>query len=80
MSDLILYYFESCPYCQKVFNYLKGKNIDLKLKNIHEDQEAASELVEVGGKNQVPCLFIDGDPLYESDDIINWLKSNLVEN
>ncbi|WP_373454247.1 glutathione S-transferase N-terminal domain-containing protein [Halanaerobium congolense] len=29
-------------------------------------------------KRQVPCLFIDGEPLYESSDIINWLKSNLI--
>jgi glutathione S-transferase len=31
------------------------------------------ELIEVGKKNQVPCLFIDGEALYESDDIITYL-------
>lgn len=76
MSDLVLYYFESCPYCKRVLNYLEGKDIKIELKNIHQDQEAASELVEIGGRDQVPCLFIDGEPLYESRDIINWLKEN----
>ena len=33
-------------------------------------------LMEVGGKRQVPCLFIDGAPLYESSDIIDWLRAN----
>ena len=36
----------------------------------------ADELVRVGGKMQVPCLFIDGNPMYESLDIIQWLKDN----
>ena len=29
-----------------------------------------------GGKRQVPCLFIDGKPLYESSDIIAWFEQN----
>jgi glutaredoxin len=33
-------------------------------------------LVTVGGMDQYPCLFIDGKPLYESDDIIAWLGAN----
>lgn len=28
---------------------------------------------------QVPCLFIDGEPLYESMDIIKWLEENPEE-
>ena len=43
------------------------------MKNIHADDEADATLVRVGGKHQVPCLFIDGDPMYESLDIIDWL-------
>ncbi len=26
--------------------------------------------------HKVPCLFIDGNPMYESDDIIMWLREN----
>ncbi|MBS4843870.1 MAG: glutathione S-transferase domain-containing protein, partial [Collinsella sp.] len=35
-------------------------------------------LIAVGGKRQVPCLFIDGKPLYESSDIIAWVQENLL--
>ncbi|MDU3117838.1 MAG: glutathione S-transferase N-terminal domain-containing protein, partial [Finegoldia magna] len=28
---------------------------------------------EKGGQDQVPCLFIDGKPMYESMDIIKFL-------
>lgn len=77
--NLKLYYFNSCPYCQKVFRFIEMNDIEgIKLKNIYEDKEAKEELIKIGGINQVPCLFIDEEPLYESDDIINWLKENLL--
>ena len=81
MHDLVLYYYPTCPYCRKVTRFIDKNNLDeIDLKNINKDKEAEKELIDIGGKRQVPCLFIDGDPLYESDDIINWLKSNLVED
>jgi glutaredoxin len=81
MFDLTLYYYPTCPYCRKVTKFIDKNNLEeVDLKNINQDQEAEAKLIEIGGKRQVPCLFIDDEPLYESDDIINWLKSNLVEN
>lgn len=46
------------------------KLVDIKEGNNNED------LIKRGGKDQVPCLFIDGKPLYESDDIIKYFKEN----
>lgn len=81
MFDLTLYYYPTCPYCRKVTRFIDKNNLEeIELKNINQDQEAEAKLIEVGGKRQVPCLFIDDEPLYESADIINWLKSNIVEN
>jgi len=75
--SLDLYMFETCPYCQKVISEiaLSGRN-DVVFHNIHENEADRLELIRVGGKQQVPCLFIDGKPLYESDDIVDWLRSN----
>ncbi len=72
---LDLYYYDACPYCQKVLRAMRRLNIEDKitLKNILTSQQNANTLVRVGGKRQVPCLFIDGDPLYESDDIVAYL-------
>ena len=75
---LELYYYPECPYCQRVLRAMQRngwKGIDLK--NIHADAEADARLVRVGGKHQVPCLFIDGEPMYESLDIIAWLEREL---
>ena len=42
------------------------------------DREAGDAYADQtkGGKRQVPCLFIDGKPLYESSDIIAWFEQN----
>ena len=74
-KQLDLYYYDECPYCQKVLRAMRNLGIENKitLKNILRSQEAANTLVRVGGKRQVPCLFIDGDPMYESDDIVAYL-------
>ena len=57
--------------------FIAENNIKLELKDISQDEQALNELLEVGGKRQVPCLFIDGKPLYESQDIIRWLEKNV---
>lgn len=73
-KKLDLYYYPECPYCQRVLRAISANGYEgITLKNIHADAEADETLVRVGGKHQVPCLFIDGEPMYESLDIIDWL-------
>ncbi len=75
-NDLVLYQLDHCPFCAKVRNYLEKKSISIEMKDIEHDDAAREELIRVGGKTQVPCLFIDGKPLYESNDIIAWFESH----
>ena len=70
----LLYIRPTCPYCQDVLAYMEQAGIKLPLANISEDEQALQTLKRVGGKVQVPCLFIDGEPMYESQDIISYLK------
>ena len=75
--DLVLYMFDTCPYCQRVIDEIKSqKRTDIDFKNIQQNEENRNRLIEIGGKSQVPCLVIEGNPLYESADIIEWLRSN----
>ncbi|MBR2750409.1 MAG: glutathione S-transferase N-terminal domain-containing protein [Clostridiales bacterium] len=75
--DLKLYKFDSCPYCQKVFHEIEAQGrTDIEYRDIRENKEYYQELLRVGGIDQVPCLFIDGKPLYESDDIVQWLREH----
>ncbi len=78
MPSLILFYRPTCPYCQKVLAFIKSHEIAVEMKDISRDPSLRDELITQGGKSQVPCLLIDNKPLYESDDIIDWLKKNVV--
>lgn len=73
---LELYYFEACPYCQKVLRQIKRLGIENKiiLKDIHASTEARDFHYKTTGRTTVPCLYIDGGPLFESDDINEWLE------
>lgn len=72
-KDLQLYVKNGCPFCRKVEGFMKRSGIELTLHNIDESGVDRSYLVEHGGKRQVPCLFIDGEAMYESNDIIDYL-------
>lgn len=68
-----------CPFCAKVMRFMDENGIALRTLDINEWPAAADDLIELGGKCQVPCLAIDGRALYESDDIIAYMKEHLSE-
>lgn len=72
LEDLTLFYKPTCPYCTKVLAYMQEQDIACEMKNTLEPG-VRDELIAIGGKGQVPCLIIGGQPLYESDDIIEYL-------
>ena len=73
---LELFILETCPYCKKVIKFLDENNIEYrKIDIINKDSE--NSLIQIGGKRQVPFI-IDTDrniQMYESDDIIEYLKT-----
>lgn len=75
--ELDFYFFETCPYCQKVMNVINKHKIKVNYKDIYEDTNNLQKLIYITGKKTVPCLFIDGDPMHESLEIISWLEKNL---
>ena len=75
-----LYIWQSCPYCQKVLK--AADSLGLKEGKDYEVVEAGPGTtgrmtVQMrGGKSMVPFL-IDGETaMYESDDIIEYLKNH----
>lgn len=75
MSEYKLFVGTACPHCRKVENFMEENNIEIQIVNINENREAMKELIEKGGKRQVPCLFHDEEYMYESNDIIEFLKN-----
>lgn len=74
--SMILYHFDSCPYCAKVRNVVNELDVVLELRDTRENNDFRDELISLTGKTQVPCLVIDGEPMHESDDIIDYLNEN----
>jgi glutaredoxin 3 len=78
MPQLALFYSNTCPYCMKVERYMRANGVDIPMLST-ADADNRRELIEKGGMYQVPCLRIDDTYLYESDDIIEYLRKNVVE-
>lgn len=77
---LDLFILETCPYCKKVIDYMKEKNIKFhKFDTINSDN--VLRLLSIGGKDQVPFLYNEttNDKLYESDEIIKYLRKNFEQ-
>ena len=74
---LELFKRDTCPFCQRVLKYIAetGRS-DVLMRDTVQDPSNKEELIRIGGKDQVPCLMIDGQPLYESMDIIQWLSDH----
>lgn len=79
MATLELYKMDTCPFCQKVMKFMDENGIDgVQFHDVIEHPEYRDWLQENGGSNQVPALVIDDKIMYESDDIIDWMKEHLL--
>ena len=79
-TGLVLYGRPSCPYCARVDRVIQELGIEEKLTRrlTTYGSEWRTDLRNKTGSTQVPCLFIDGQPMFESLDIIDWMRSNLA--
>ncbi len=77
---LILYVKKTCSFCHKVRTFAVTYDISIEQKDITADPSIMDELIERGGKRQVPYLVDDkaGVEMYESDDIVKYLRMNYV--
>lgn len=73
LENHLLYYKKSCPYCQKVLRFMDDNKINMNTRDTLQPGNQ-NDLVRIGGKKQVPCLVVNGKPMYESDDIVEYLR------
>ncbi|MCB9669948.1 MAG: glutaredoxin [Alphaproteobacteria bacterium] len=73
---LVLYKYDSCPFCRRVLAAIDRLGIeDVEMRDTMMDPSARRELRDATGRTTVPCLFIDGQPMFESLDIVAWLQA-----
>lgn len=73
--ELALYTSQYCGYCRRVERALQDLDLEVERRQTSLS-ENARELFSVTGRRTVPCLFIDGQPMFESLDIIAWLQAH----
>ena len=76
--ELVLYSSSRCIFCLRVHQVLQGLGLEIPIVDINAKPENRRQLIELGGKSQVPMLLINGAPLYESRDIIDFLNHRIL--
>lgn len=81
-KGLALYQFHACPFCVKTRRALHRLNVPVALRDAKNDTVRRKELLEQGGKVQVPCLRIEEQGevrwLYESKAIGAYLDERFA--
>lgn len=77
-STMKLYHFKQCPFCVKTRRTIRRLGLNIETRDARNDPQWNGELINQGGKYQVPCLRVvkqDGSMewMYGSDIIINFL-------
>ncbi|GAB3525089.1 glutaredoxin family protein [Photobacterium alginatilyticum] len=80
IKALSLYHYQGCPFCAATRKAIKQTKLNIEYRDIRLQPQNRSDLINGGGKPQVPCLRIEKENgqhvwLYESTDIIHFLRS-----
>ena len=78
-ASIKLYQFRQCPFCVRTRRNIRRLGLNIELRDARNDPQWQRELIEDGGKYQVPCLRLidvqgDSEWIYGSKEIIGYLK------
>jgi len=81
--NMALYHFQMCPFCVKTRRQIHRLALNIENRDARNDPQWNQELINDGGKYQVPCLKItaaDGSVqwMYESTDINQYLDEKFA--
>ncbi|MBV1877751.1 MAG: glutathione S-transferase N-terminal domain-containing protein [Pseudomonadales bacterium] len=84
IKSVALYHFAACPYCARTRKATNNLGLQIEKRDIRLDSQHRQDLLNGGGKGQVPCLKIESKSgqvewLYESENIIRYLHHNVNE-
>lgn len=77
-SNIKLYHFKQCPFCVKTRRTIRRLGLNIETRDARNDPQWNRELINEGGRYQVPCLRIVNDDdsvewMYEADNINQYL-------
>jgi len=79
VKNLSLYHYQACPYCGITREAIRALDLGIEQRDTLKEPHYRQELIQGGGKPQVPCLKIEDENgrsrwLYESREIIQYLN------
>ena len=82
-KNMALYQFQQCPFCVKTRRQIHRLALNIENRDARKDPQWNQELINDGGKYQVPCLKItaaDGSVqwMYESTEINQYLDEKFA--
>jgi len=82
-DNMVLYQFNQCPFCVKTRRQIHRLALNIEKRDARNDEKWNQELINDGGKYQVPCLKItdtDGSVewMYESTEINQYLEEKFL--
>lgn len=82
---MALYQFRQCPFCVRTRRQIRRLGLNIEKRDARNDPQWNQELINEGGKYQVPCLKItdaDGSVkwIYESKNINRYLDERFAAN
>ncbi|MEN8905704.1 MAG: glutaredoxin domain-containing protein [Clostridiales bacterium] len=60
MTNITVYSTPTCPWCTRVKDYLKGKDVEFSDVNVAQNREGAMEMIKKSGQRGVPVIDING--------------------
>jgi len=82
-QNMALYQFQQCPFCVKTRRQIRRLALNIESRDARNDPQWNQELINDGGKYQVPCLKITAANgsvqwLYESTEINQYLDEKFA--
>ncbi|HOD35850.1 MAG TPA: glutaredoxin family protein [Syntrophales bacterium] len=61
--EVVIYTTPTCPYCKYAKEFLSQKGVFYTEKDVSADPAAKDEMMALTGKDAVPVIVIDGEPI-----------------
>lgn len=68
-AGIIIYSTRFCPYCMRARRLLKKKGVEYTEILVGGNRELWAEMEQLSGRNTVPQIFINNEPVGGYDDI-----------
>lgn len=69
-KNVVIYTASYCPYCDAAKRLLRSKGIAFREIDVTDDAAAREDLVRRTGRQTVPQIFFDDEPMGGYDDLV----------